>query len=136
MLTWQLTAIVMVCFFVILIAVVSYVFSLRNKKNGQRIEELQLQMQQLQQQLSYSQEELHEVRSGAMGVAAKVKDLVVKIGLMQDKLEEIEFLDPDTKLYSQAAKMADAGASVEELMRECELPRAEAELLLAVKKPQ
>ncbi|MEP4891063.1 MAG: DUF2802 domain-containing protein [Aliiglaciecola sp.] len=136
MLTWQLTAIVMVCFFIIVTAVVSYVFSLRNKKNGQRIDELQLQIQQLQQQLSYSQEELHEVRSGAMGVAAKVKDLVVKIGLMQDKLEEIEFLDPDTKLYSQAAKMADAGASVEELMRECELPRAEAELLLAVKKPQ
>ncbi|GAB2709388.1 DUF2802 domain-containing protein [Aliiglaciecola sp. 3_MG-2023] len=136
MLTWQLASVLMVFLFTILIGIVAYVFSRRNRTSHQRIDDLQLQVHQLQQQLSYSQEELHEVRSGAMGVAAKVKDLVVKIGLMQDKLEEIEYLDPETKLYSQAAKMADAGASVEELMRECELPRAEAELLIAVKKSQ
>ncbi|GAA6185661.1 MULTISPECIES: DUF2802 domain-containing protein [Aliiglaciecola] len=136
MLTWQYASIATLVFLVILIGIVTYVFANRDKKNKQRVDELMLQIHTLQQQISHAQEELHEVRSGAMGVAAKVKDLVLKIGLMQDKLEEIEYLDPETKLYSQAAKMADAGASVEELMRECELPRAEAELLIAVKKSQ
>lgn len=39
---------------------------------------------------------------------------------------------PQDKLYSRASKLAALGADVEEIMRECELPRAEVEMLLSV----
>lgn len=79
------------------------------------------------------QEEINEVRSGAIGLSNKVKELVVNMGLLSDKLNEIEYLDPETRLYAQATRMVEAGATIEELMQECDLPRAEAELLMSVK---
>ena len=38
--------------------------------------------------------------------------------------------DPDSRFYTRAVKLVELGATLEEIMRECELPRAEAELLL------
>ena len=37
--------------------------------------------------------------------------------------------DPESKMYSRAMKMVQLGADLDEIIRECELPRAEAELL-------
>ncbi|GAB5380263.1 MAG: DUF2802 domain-containing protein [Aliiglaciecola sp.] len=82
---------------------------------------------------SLLQEELNEVRSGAIGLSNKVKELVVNVIGLSDKLNEIEYLDPETRLYAQATKMVESGATLEELMEECDLPRAEAELLMSVK---
>ncbi|MCJ8319588.1 MAG: DUF2802 domain-containing protein [Colwellia sp.] len=47
-----------------------------------------------------------------------------------------QFLDhqPEDKLYTRAFKLAAKGADVEEIITECELPRAEAEMLLSVYK--
>ncbi|GAC15865.1 DUF2802 domain-containing protein [Aliiglaciecola lipolytica] len=134
MLTLHYLALATIVIFALIILIIYVVLSKRIKSGNLKTEGLGQQIISLQQANALLREELHEVRSGAMGIGAKVKDLVIKVDLIQDKLQEIEFLDPDTKLYSQAAKMVDAGASVEELMRECDLPRAEAELLIAVKK--
>ncbi|WP_372763063.1 DUF2802 domain-containing protein, partial [Pseudoalteromonas sp.] len=42
--------------------------------------------------------------------------------------------DPDAKIYSRAVKMVELGADLNEVIRECELPRAEAELLFSLHK--
>lgn len=105
----------------------------KSKHLQSEIEKLSHKVDVLQKQTVMQKEELHEVRSGALAVGNKVKDLVVKVDLLNDKVQEVEYLDPETRLYAQAAKMVEAGASVDELMQECELPRAEAELLLSVK---
>ncbi len=42
--------------------------------------------------------------------------------------------DPDSRLYSRASRMVELGADLEELMEECELPKAEAELLMSLRK--
>ncbi|GAA0857773.1 DUF2802 domain-containing protein [Aliiglaciecola litoralis] len=101
---------------------------------GKILTDLSKRIDALQHASRLQQEEVHEVRSGALAVGAKVKDLIVKIEHLGDKVAEVEYLDPATRMYTQAAKMVDAGATVEDLMRECELPRAEAELLVSVKK--
>lgn len=41
---------------------------------------------------------------------------------------------PEDKLYSRAFKLAAKGADLEEIISECELPRAEAEMLLSLYK--
>ncbi|RXS43969.1 DUF2802 domain-containing protein [Idiomarina sp. 29L] len=51
---------------------------------------------------------------------------------LQEKLQELAEQDPGSKLYHRASKLVASGATVEELMHECELPQAEAELLVSL----
>ncbi|WP_114981601.1 DUF2802 domain-containing protein [Idiomarina sp. 017G] len=53
---------------------------------------------------------------------------------LQQRLQEVAEQDPSSKLYQRAAKLVASGASVEELMQECDLPQAEAELLTSLHK--
>jgi HAMP domain-containing protein len=134
MLNWQYAVIAtLVC-----IALVAIFVAMKSqnllRKQVRRLEDISKRVDALQYKSNIQSEEIHEVRSGALGIGGKVRELIVKFDMLSDKVQEIEYLDPTTRMYTQAAKMVDAGASVEDLMRECELPRAEAELLLSVKK--
>ncbi|MDB2386253.1 DUF2802 domain-containing protein [Shewanella sp.] len=74
--------------------------------------------------------ELEELRSGTIGVGRKTLELEKKLQQQDAKLDESQQQDPQAKLYSRAMKMVELGADVDELIQECELPKAEAELLL------
>ncbi|MCE9686720.1 MULTISPECIES: DUF2802 domain-containing protein [Shewanella] len=74
--------------------------------------------------------ELHELRSGTIGVGRRVLELEKRLQQQSERIEESSQQDPQAKLYSRAMKMVSLGAGVEELVRECELPKAEAELLI------
>ena len=103
----------------------------------------QAQWQQLEQQLDYqaqqlqqSRHELEELRAGVIGVGQRVLQLdsgqaalSQQLTALADKQQALELVDPESKIYSRAMKMVQLGADLEEIMRECELPRAEAELL-------
>jgi hypothetical protein len=125
-------------------SVLLVVFVLWQHKN-QREERiaLSLQHQLAQQQLQLLSAELEEIRSGLIGIGQRVisveqqqqqvRRYVEEINDAQLQLAEqqqkIDMFDPESKLYSRAMKMVQLGAPLEEVMRECELPRAEAELL-------
>jgi hypothetical protein len=104
--------------------------------------------QSLQHQLALEQlrlltAELEEIRAGLIGIGQRVIKLEQQQQLFSNQLAEvaenqaqiaeqqqkIDMFDPDSKLYNRAMKMVQLGAPLEEVMRECELPRAEAELL-------
>ena len=53
---------------------------------------------------------------------------------IQDSQQELTLQDPERRLYSRAAKMVELGADLDEVMSECELPQAEAELLISLRK--
>ncbi|MCK7458080.1 DUF2802 domain-containing protein [Idiomarina sp. ATCH4] len=53
---------------------------------------------------------------------------------LQQRLQEVAEQDPGSKLYQRAAKLVASGARVDELMQECDLPQAEAELLISLHK--
>ena len=74
--------------------------------------------------------ELQELRSGTIGVGRRVLELEKKLQQQDAKLDEANQQDPQARLYSRAMKMVDLGAGIDELIQECELPKAEAELLL------
>ena len=75
-----------------------------------------------------------EIYSGAFGMGKKLQYLDGVIKKTQEEQLNLVAQAPENKLYSRATKMVELGASVEELMTECELPRAEAELLINLKK--
>ncbi|WP_298440404.1 DUF2802 domain-containing protein [uncultured Ferrimonas sp.] len=78
------------------------------------------------------QRELTEVRSGALGVGKRVKELEHSQQHLQARQDEVLQTDPDAKLYNRAMKMVELGADVEEIMKDCELPKAEAQLLVTL----
>jgi peptidoglycan hydrolase CwlO-like protein len=88
----------------------------------------------LQTRVAQQADHIHEIRSGAMGVTKRVQTMDQTLNQLQGQVHELEELDPQTRRYRQAARLVESGASVEELMAECELPRAEAELLLSLRK--
>ncbi|CAM5185010.1 DUF2802 domain-containing protein [Alishewanella longhuensis] len=89
-----------------------------------------------QQQSSITQTETEELRAGVIGVGQRVLELqeqyqrlMQQVLALQEQQDAIALSDPESKIYSRAMKMVELGADLEEIIRECELPRAEAELL-------
>ena len=74
-------------------------------------------------------EEIHEIRSGNYGVIQRVKDLVQQVDNLQSAQQNFVEQDSQSRFYSKGAKLISQGASLEDVMRECDMPVAEAELL-------
>ncbi|CAH9057129.1 hypothetical protein PSECIP111854_01933 [Pseudoalteromonas sp. CIP111854] len=76
--------------------------------------------------------EIAEVRSSLMSIGKRLVacESYAKELAQQQAVQKYD--DPDAKIYSRAVKMIELGADLQEIMRECELPRAEAELLMSL----
>lgn len=104
---------------------------------------LNLQHQLALEQLKLIAAEIEEIRAGFIGIGQRVialeqqqqqfnrqfNELAENQTQLAEQQQKIDMFDPDSKLYNRAMKMVQLGAPLEEVMRECELPRAEAELL-------
>jgi len=64
----------------------------------------------------------------------RIKKLQEHILQLEERINQILEQQPQDKFYSRAIKLAEKGADVDEIMSECELPRAEAEMLIALRK--
>jgi len=84
-------------------------------ENKLQLEAWQLEHQQVSQQLEH-----------------RIKLLQEKLDTQQGLIEHNQSQQPEDKLYSRAQKMVLLGADVEELVAECDLPTAEAEMLVAL----
>lgn len=78
--------------------------------------------------------QLLEVRQVVVGLGKTVGDQQDIIRHLNERLKELENADTDARLYSRASKMVKLGADIDELIEECELPKAEAELMLSLQK--
>lgn len=85
--------------------------------NNTDLQAWQLEHQQISQQLEH-----------------RIKVLQEKLSQTNEIIEQIQQQQPEDKLYSRAQKMVKLGADVDELVRECDLPHAEAEILIAMHK--
>jgi len=99
----------------------------------QLLEQLQ-QKARHQQQLNQS--EVEELRATVIGVGQRLLSLEHQLDQhradlqqLSEQQQSLQLFDPESKIYSRAMKMVQLGASLDEIMRECELPLAEAELL-------
>ncbi len=124
------------------VLLVVFVLWQHKRQNEEQIA-LSRQFALAQEQLQLLSAELEEMRSGLIGIGQRVLkveqqqralsqqvDEIVDSQLqLAEQQQKIDMFDPESKLYSRAMKMVQLGAPLEEVMRECELPRAEAELL-------
>jgi septal ring factor EnvC (AmiA/AmiB activator) len=109
------------------------------KRYNTQLESIASQSQsqaELGKKLNDLREEIHEIRSGNYGVISRVKELVQQVDNLntaqQNLAENLVEQDPQSRFYSKGAKLISQGASLEDVMRECDMPAAEAELLFSL----
>ena len=114
-----------------LLALVLSVFLFKkNRSLSKKIDAVALVLKENNKFRDRFKSELHELRSGGIGVGRRVLSLEEQLESMMHQMEEISLQDPDAKLYSRALKMVGLGADIDEIIKECELPQAEVELLI------
>ncbi|WP_339724912.1 DUF2802 domain-containing protein [uncultured Paraglaciecola sp.] len=121
----------------LLVSIVSLTFILvlfkRNSTQNKAIATQTHLQSELSKKLNDLKEEIHEIRSGNYGVISRVKELVHQVDSLQTAqqtlAESLVEQDPQSRFYSKGAKLISQGASLEDVMRECDMPAAEAELL-------
>lgn len=62
----------------------------------------------------------------------RIKALQGHVNEQQVAMEQLQVGQGEDKFYARAIKLAKKGAELDEIVSECELPRAEAEMLLSV----
>ena len=95
-----------------------------------KVEALTLLIKESDRQRETVKRELQELRSGTIGVGRRMLELEKRTSKQDARLDEVNQQDPQARLYSRAMKMVDLGANIDELIQECELPKAEAELII------
>lgn len=79
-----------------------------------------------------STEQIQESNQIIKQLEHRIKVIQDDFTLIEEKFQQCLEHQPEDKLYSRAYKLAALGADIEEIITECELPRAEAEMLLSV----
>ena len=99
--------------------------------------ELGAQLQQVKdssEQINILRSEVSELRTGLLSIGKRVLEVEQQSQELIQQQAAQKYDDPDAKIYSRAVKMVELGADLDEVIRECELPRAEAELLFSLHK--
>ncbi|MCG9767461.1 DUF2802 domain-containing protein [Pseudoalteromonas piscicida] len=111
-----------------------FVFLLGKKlQNAQgQTAQLSSSLQGSEQQIAILRSEVAELRASIMSIGKRVVATEQELNDVANQQAAQKYDDPDAKMYSRAVKMVELGADIEEVMRECELPRAEAELLMSL----
>jgi len=116
---------------ILLVAIILFAICLfLINKQKRQIVELESMIQPLIASNIEFKKELFEMHSGAVGMGKKMLKLDNAIRSTQEDQLNLAAQTPENRLYSRATKMVALGASLEEVMIECELPKAEAELLM------
>lgn len=62
----------------------------------------------------------------------RVKQLQAEQNEINEKLVSFNEQQPEDKLYGRALKLVALGADIDEIMRDCDIPKVEAEMLLSI----
>ena len=107
----------------------------QNRQLKSKLLAVELALEQSFEKLEQVDDALHEMRSGNHALSKKVKELMVAIAQLDDKQQKLAEHDPHSRFYQKGAQLVAAGATLEQVMLECDLPRAEAELLFSLHHP-
>ena len=95
-----------------------------------KVDALSTLIEDTEKQRDIFKKELQELRNGTIGVGRRVVELEKKLKQYEARLDEASQDEPQSRMYTRAMKMVSLGAEIDEIVAECELPRAEAELLI------
>jgi len=121
--------------YIVFIVLVLIILQLRIRSRLQKqVGQQRAQSRHIDKEVQKLSKQLLEVRSVVVGLGQTVTEQQDIIQHLNERIRELEHTDTDARLYSRASKMVQLGADINELIEECELPKAEAELMLSLQK--
>ncbi|MFP2770576.1 DUF2802 domain-containing protein [Oceanisphaera sp. KMM 10153] len=102
------------------------------RQSQRKLEAMSRLMRELTRTRDSYRKQIEELQAANIGLGNKVSDLHRQQGQLSEQQQELALKDPQGKLYSRATRMVQLGADIDEIMAECEMPRAEAELLISL----
>lgn len=130
--TWFIAFIILML--VVAIAVATTFYHVRKLARAQKA--MELIVKELIKSRDSGKKKVGELQTLSVSTGQKVMDLEKKLVEIDERQQDIEqemtVKTPENRLYSRAVKMVELGAGLDEIMNECELPKAEAELLMAL----
>ncbi len=111
---------------------------LQQKLQNQEIQLVELQtlladsQSQLDDNLQYCQESQRENEQVSKQLEHRIKVTQELFNSQVEVIDKLLHQQPEDKLYTRAQKLVELGADIAEIMQECDIPKAEAEMLLAV----
>ena len=84
------------------------------------------------EQLRSFEHQLDEKQSRSMVQGRHLQQLQSELEALQNQLQEVKLQDPSMRLYQRAAELVKQGASIDEVIEACDIPRAEAELMMTI----
>jgi len=109
------------------------IIALKNKQSAE-LNAVSQQLKDTSEQTHILRSEISELRTGLLSIGKRVLEVEQQNEELVQQQAAQKYDDPDAKIYSRAVKMVELGADLDEVIRECELPRAEAELLISLHK--
>ncbi|BED89850.1 DNA repair ATPase [Pseudoalteromonas sp. MM1] len=109
------------------------IVALKNKQSA-ALNAVSQQLKDTSEQTHILRSEVSELRTGLLSIGKRVLEVEQQNQELMQQQAAQKYDDPDAKIYSRAVKMVELGADLDEVIRECELPRAEAELLFSLHK--
>lgn len=106
------------------------------RQSQRKLEAMSRLMRELTRTRDSYRKQIDELQAANIGLGNKVTELHRQLGQLSEQQQELALKDPQGKLYSRATRMVQLGADIDEIMAECDMPRAEAELLLSLHRKQ
>ena len=78
--------------------------------------------------------EIRSMTGGSIGMGKRLVDIEQRLSITVEKQLELENRDPGELAYNQAARLMEMGADVDDLVKNCGIGRAEAELMALLHK--
>lgn len=105
-------------------------FVLMNVPVWLKVRRLSARDRQRNAEVQALQNDLRALCAGAVGVGEHVERVEQQMRRLAERQDQVDLRDPATQSYRHAIKLAQKGASIEELMSASGLVRGEAELLM------
>lgn len=99
-------------------------------KQWQLWQEVADDQQQIDDRIAAVEELLKGMSAGAMGQGNKLVKLEAAYKQLQDQMETLKVNEGGSSSYNRAIRLAKRGASVQELVADCEITETEADLIV------
>ena len=139
---WQLAAPTLIelilCGFIIVLAVTVSILYLHIKQLRTALSDSEQNsasaMARIEALANNANNQQTEAQARTLVITRHLQELDEKQTDVENQLRELKLQDPSLRLYQRAADLVKQGASIDEIIEACDIPRAEAEMLVMVHK--
>lgn len=104
------------------------------KRTEKTLETLRQQVASVSAQSKDVGHQVEEQQNRSLVQSKHIQQLQEEITGFNNQIREVKLQDPSMRMYQRAAELVKQGASLEEVMESCDIPRAEAELIVTIHK--